>query len=85
MGDRPGRRARAAWNLVTSSGGEEARTFNLVEHIPTLTAQTGRAREFVEVVKGRQNSWEDEAFLWDKVSGSRRRGGRRDRSRPQAR
>ncbi|MFG1275130.1 LLM class flavin-dependent oxidoreductase [Xanthobacter flavus] len=60
---------RAGWNLVTSSGEEEARNFNLDEHIPHAD-RYDRAREFIEVVKGLWNSWEDDAFQRDKVSGT---------------
>ncbi|MFG1477997.1 LLM class flavin-dependent oxidoreductase [Xanthobacter sp. V4C-4] len=59
---------RAGWNLVTSSGEEEARNFNLEAHIPHA-ARYERAREFLDVVKGLWNSWEDDAFVRDKVSG----------------
>lgn len=60
---------RAGWNLVTSSGEEEARNFNRDQHIPHAE-RYDRAGEFLEVVKGLWNSWEDDAFLRDKVSGT---------------
>ncbi|MFG1285171.1 LLM class flavin-dependent oxidoreductase [Xanthobacter autotrophicus] len=60
---------RAGWNLVTSSGEEEARNFNLDHHIPHAE-RYDRAREFLQVVKGLWDSWEDDAFLRDKVSGT---------------
>lgn len=60
---------RAGWNLVTSSGEEEARNFNLDSHIPHADRYE-RAEEFLQVVKGLWNSWEDDAFVRDKVSGT---------------
>lgn len=60
---------RAGWNLVTSSGDEEARNFNLEANLPHAE-RYARAREFVEVVKGLWNSWEDDAFVRDRVSGT---------------
>lgn len=60
---------RAGWNLVTSSGEEEARNFNLDAHVPHAD-RYDRAREFVEVVKGLWNSWEDDAFIRDKIDGA---------------
>ncbi|MFG1363937.1 LLM class flavin-dependent oxidoreductase [Xanthobacter versatilis] len=60
---------RAGWNLVTSSGEEEARNFNLNRHVPHAE-RYDRAREFVDVVKGLWSSWEDDAFIRDKVSGA---------------
>ncbi|MFG1378593.1 LLM class flavin-dependent oxidoreductase [Xanthobacter autotrophicus] len=59
---------RAGWNLVTSSGEEEARNFNLDHHVPHAD-RYDRAREFVDVVKGLWNSWEDDAFIRDRVTG----------------
>ncbi|WP_234053152.1 MULTISPECIES: LLM class flavin-dependent oxidoreductase [unclassified Xanthobacter] len=60
---------RAGWNLVTSAGDEEAANFRGDGH-PPHAARYDRAREFVEVVKGLWNSWEDDAFIRDKVSGA---------------
>ncbi|WP_454916454.1 LLM class flavin-dependent oxidoreductase [Xanthobacter sediminis] len=60
---------RAGWNLVTSSGEVEARNFNLDVHVPHAD-RYDRAREFVEVVKGLWNTWEDDAFIRDKISGT---------------
>ncbi|MFG1266430.1 LLM class flavin-dependent oxidoreductase [Xanthobacter sp. DSM 14520] len=60
---------RAGWNLVTSSGEEEARNFNLDRHVPHAE-RYDRAREFVDVVKGLWSSWEDDSFIRDKVSGA---------------
>lgn len=60
---------RAGWNLVTSSGDEEARNFNHESNLPHAE-RYARAREFLEVVKGLWNSWEDDAFVRDRVSGT---------------
>ncbi len=60
---------RAGWNLVTSSGEEEARNFNRDSHIPHAERYE-RAGEFLDVVKGLWNSWEDDAFVRDKLSGT---------------
>lgn len=59
---------RAGWNIVTSWTGGEARNFNLdqvIEH----GLRYRRAREFVDVVTGLWDSWEDDAFLNDRGSG----------------
>jgi len=59
---------RAGWNLVTSSGDEEAQNFNHDRNIPHAERYE-RAREALAVVKGLWNTWEDDAFLRDKLSG----------------
>lgn len=59
---------RAGWNVVTSWSEEEARNFGhaaLMEH----DQRYARADEFVTVVKGLWDSWDDDAFIRDKVSG----------------
>ena len=56
---------RAGWNVVTSWTQGEARNFNLdqvIEH----GLRYRRAREFVDVVTGLWDSWEDDALLQDK-------------------
>jgi FMN-dependent oxidoreductase (nitrilotriacetate monooxygenase family) len=56
---------RAGWNLVTSGTDFEARSFGL----PQQTAHADRyerAREYVRVVKGLWDTWEDDAFIHDK-------------------
>lgn len=59
---------RIGWNLVTSTHPEEAENFN---HAAPLDSETrhARAREFLEVVRGLCDSWDDDAFMRDKVSG----------------
>lgn len=59
---------RAGWNVVTSVTDAEARNFNL-EHQPEHATRYRRAREFMQVVMGLWDSWEDDAFLYDKASG----------------
>ena len=60
---------RVGWNLVTSASDAEAQNFG-------LDAQVGhaeryeRATEYLDVVKGLWDTWDDDAFLFDKA-GSR--------------
>lgn len=59
---------RAAWNVVTSATDMEARNFGLVG-APPKTGRYDRAFEFVDVVRGLWDSWEDDAFIRDKAAG----------------
>ena len=59
---------RAGWNIVTSWSDAEARNFNRDEHLDYATRYE-RAAEFVEVVKGLWDSWEDDALVRDKATG----------------
>ena len=59
---------RAGWNVVTSWSDAEARNFNRDKHLDYDTRYE-RANEFAEVVKGLWDSWEDDAFVYDKSSG----------------
>jgi N-acetyl-S-(2-succino)cysteine monooxygenase len=59
---------RAGWNLVTSSNPLEVANFGNVDRFAHQD-RYARAEEFVDVVLGLWNSWEDEAFLRDKKSG----------------
>jgi N-acetyl-S-(2-succino)cysteine monooxygenase len=59
---------RAGWNVVTSWSEAEARNFNREQHVDYDT-RYARAAEFVDVVKGLWDSWEADAFLFDKRSG----------------
>lgn len=61
-------RGRAAWNIVTSGNKFEAPNFGAKE-LPDHDVRYERAREFVQVVKGLWDSWEDDAFTRDKESG----------------
>jgi FMN-dependent oxidoreductase (nitrilotriacetate monooxygenase family) len=59
---------RAGWNLVTSSDPEAAFNFGHEAHIQHGD-RYGRAEEFVDVVLGLWDSWEDDAFPRDRASG----------------
>lgn len=59
---------RAAWNVVTSGNANAAYNFGLGGH-PEHADRYRRAEEFVEVVKGLWDSWEDDAHIYDKASG----------------
>lgn len=59
---------RAGWNLVTSSAPAEALNFNQ-DALPEHGERYRRAEEFLDVVKGLWDSWEDDAFVRDKASG----------------
>jgi FMN-dependent oxidoreductase (nitrilotriacetate monooxygenase family) len=61
-------KGRAGWNIVTSSSTLEAFNFGSAKH-RELADRYRRAHEFVEVVRGLWDSWEDEALLIDKDSG----------------
>jgi FMN-dependent oxidoreductase (nitrilotriacetate monooxygenase family) len=60
---------RAGWNLVTSGKAAEASNFGREAHLPK-DERYSRAREFAEVVTGLWDSWEPDAFLRDKASGT---------------
>jgi N-acetyl-S-(2-succino)cysteine monooxygenase len=59
---------RAGWNMVTSSNVSEAYNFGREAHYEH-GERYDRAVEFVEVVKGLWDSWEDQAFIRDRESG----------------
>lgn len=59
---------RAGWNVVTSATDMEAQNFGL-DGAPDKGGRYDRATEFVEVVKGLWDSWEDDAFIRDQASG----------------
>ena len=59
---------RAGWNVVTSWSEAEAKNFNRDQQVDYDT-RYARAAEFVEVVKGLWDSWEEDAFPFDKQSG----------------
>ena len=58
---------RAAWNVVTT-GADVSAHFSLRAH-PDHADRYERAEEFVEIVKGLWDSYEDDAFVRDKESG----------------
>lgn len=59
---------RAGWNAVTSTGENEAHNFNF-RTLDDHETRYERAEEFIEVVRGLWDSWEDDAFLLDKATG----------------
>jgi len=59
---------RAGWNVVTSGNDAEALNFGRDEHYEHDERYL-RAQEFVEVVKGLWDSWDDDAFLYDRAGG----------------
>ena len=59
---------RAGWNLVTSGNRLEADSFGLDRH-PDKVDRYERAREFGHVVRGLWNSWDEGAFVRERVSG----------------
>lgn len=59
---------RAAWNIVTSSVQATAANFGKDKHL-AHDARYRQAHEFVAVVKGLWDSYEDDAFLRNKASG----------------
>ena len=59
---------RAAWNVVTSSNYSEAYNFGREAHYEH-GERYDRAAEFIEVVKGLWDSWDDDAFVRDRTTG----------------
>ncbi len=59
---------RAAWNIVTGSNKDDALQFNRDSHVPHAERYE-RAEEFVDVVRGIWDSYDDDAFPRDKESG----------------
>jgi FMN-dependent oxidoreductase (nitrilotriacetate monooxygenase family) len=59
---------RSGWNLVTSANDTESRNFGRDTHLPKHERYR-RAREFVAVVRGLWDSWDDDAFVFDKAEG----------------
>jgi FMN-dependent oxidoreductase (nitrilotriacetate monooxygenase family) len=59
---------RAGWNVVTSASEAEAHNFNRDKHMDHALRYE-RAREFLQVVTGLWDSWDDDAFIRDKETG----------------
>ncbi|MGV7215405.1 LLM class flavin-dependent oxidoreductase [Bradyrhizobium sp. UFLA05-112] len=59
---------RAGWNVVTSASRFEALNLSS-DDLPPHETRYRRAREFVSVVKGLWDSWDDDAFVRDRASG----------------
>jgi FMN-dependent oxidoreductase (nitrilotriacetate monooxygenase family) len=61
---------RAGWNVVTTPLEKTALNYNkTVEEHPDHPTRYRIAAEFLQVVKGLWDSWEDDAFIRDKESG----------------
>src|SRR5215472_1037814 len=60
-------KGRAAWNIVTSLNSGEAKNFGQREHM-AHDERYDRADEFMEVVLGHWNTWEDDALILDKAN-----------------
>src|SRR5882757_6400778 len=59
-------RGRVAWNIVTSLNSAEALNFGHAEHMEH-DARYDRADEFMNVVMGHWNTWEDDSLVLDKT------------------
>jgi FMN-dependent oxidoreductase (nitrilotriacetate monooxygenase family) len=59
---------RAAWNIVTSVNDGEAANMGLAHHMEH-DLRYDRADEFMEVVLGHWDTWDDDALVVDKSSG----------------
>jgi len=59
---------RAGWNIVTSPLEGSARNYSKAQH-PSHDERYQIAEEYLEVVRGLWDSWEDDAFVRDKESG----------------
>ena len=56
---------RAAWNVVTSANDYAARNFGL-DRLPAHSDRYEKAKECLELVKAYWDTWEEDAFLFDK-------------------
>ena len=61
-------KGRAGWNVVTSSNAGSAANFSRTEH-PEHDKRYEIAEEFVDVVKGLWDCWEDDALVRDPATG----------------
>ncbi len=61
-------RGRVGWNIVTSWSEQEALNFGRDRHMEH-GLRYRRAEEFVDVVMGLWDEWQDDAFIRDKASG----------------
>jgi len=59
---------RAGWNVVTSSNVDESLNFGREQHF-SHEQRYDRAKEFVSVVRGLWDSWQDDAFIRDRETG----------------
>jgi FMN-dependent oxidoreductase (nitrilotriacetate monooxygenase family) len=60
-------KGRVGWNIVTSLNSAEALNFGKAEHMEH-DARYDRADEFMDVVMGHWNTWDDDALILDKDS-----------------
>jgi FMN-dependent oxidoreductase (nitrilotriacetate monooxygenase family) len=60
---------RAAWNVVTSVNDSEAQNYGVKEHLDH-DARYDRADEFLEATIGLWDTWEDDALVLDRASGT---------------
>jgi len=60
---------RAAWNVVTSVNDSEAQNFGMKE-VLDHDARYDRADEFLEATTGLWDTWEDDALVLDRASGT---------------
>ncbi|MBY8977152.1 NtaA/DmoA family FMN-dependent monooxygenase [Rhodobacteraceae bacterium NNCM2] len=58
---------RAAWNVVTSANDYAARNFGL-DRLPPHADRYVKAREALELVKAYWDTWEEDAFVYDKAN-----------------
>lgn len=61
-------KGRAGWNVVTSASENAAYNFGY-EQQPTHASRYERADEYVDLVQKLWDSWEDDAFLYNKETG----------------
>ncbi|MDQ1205720.1 NtaA/DmoA family FMN-dependent monooxygenase [Microbacterium sp. SORGH_AS_0862] len=61
-------RGRAGWNVVTSLIDAEARNYGVPAHLDHADRYR-RADEFLDVVYGLWDSFDDDAFVWDAAGG----------------
>jgi FMN-dependent oxidoreductase (nitrilotriacetate monooxygenase family) len=59
---------RAGWNIVTSAGEDEADNFGITR--PAHADRYARASEFLDVVTKLWDSWDDDAILGDRGTGT---------------
>jgi FMN-dependent oxidoreductase (nitrilotriacetate monooxygenase family) len=69
---------RVAWNVVTSLNSSEAQNFSRAEH-PEHDLRYDKADEFMEVVLGHWDCWDDDAIIADRASGQFARSDRVNR------
>lgn len=59
---------RACWNVVTTTNDHTAPNFGLEQQLPK-GERYARASEFVDIVRGLWDSWEEDAFILDRERG----------------